>query len=236
MTRFRLLLAAGAAVAAFTAVALRTDAADHKDSPAVLDDPASDLNDLYAWVDTDNDRLIVAATMYQGAPPTAAFATDTGYVFHVASQDDLLAPTSQTAHQIIATFDQNGDIHVWLDGTHVVSGDPGAAAGLSGGGVRVFAGLRDDPFFFNIIGFVNTATLVHDAATSLTFDAAGCPALDEATAGVLVDQLAHGSDGADPVDYVRGFNVLAIVVEVDLALLTDGGDVLGVWASTHQLQ
>src|SRR5205085_3071043 len=117
-----------------------------------------------------------------------------------------------------------------------VTGDASAEGGLRSrdGKVRVFAGLRNDPFFFNLPGFRATARIVAGAAGSLTFDPAGCPALDAATSAALVGQLQTAPGGGPAVDNFARFNVLAIVVSVSKSLVTRDGPVVAVWGSTNR--
>ena len=49
----------------------------------------------------------------------------------------------------------------------------------------------------------------------------------------LVGQLQHGMDGAGASNTFAGSSVLSLVVEVDKALVTGGGPIVGVWGSTH---
>ena len=124
----------------------------------------------------------------------------------------------------------------WAAGEAFVQGDPSNPAGISNddGTLRVFAGLRNDPFFFNLAGFRETARTVTAAAGSLTFDGAGCPALDDATASALVTQLKTAPGGGPAVDSFAGFNVLALVVVVDKDLVTQNGPIVSVSASTRR--
>jgi hypothetical protein len=119
-------------------------------------------------------------------------------------------------------------------GNDYVAGDPSAEAGImsDSGAIKVFAGLRDDPFFMEFTGFTETVAAVV-AAEGLTADTEGCPDLPEETRSALVTQLMTGKDGAEPSDTFAGSNVLSLVVQVDKTLVNDGGAVLGVWASTH---
>ncbi len=211
-------------------------AADHGDSPSVGVDTAADIADLYAFVTAGNDRLALIQTVASGADATTTFSTDAAYVFNIVSSDNLLGPTQTANHQVIVTFDDAGDASVWVDGVHQVTGDASSEAGLSGGGVKIFAGLRDDPFFFNATGFFAVADIVNGAAGTLTFDSFGCPTLDEATATTLITQLGTEPGGGSAVDDFAGNNVMAIAIEVDLDLVNTAGDVLAVYAATHELQ
>jgi Domain of unknown function (DUF4331) len=79
------------------------------------------------------------------------------------------------------------------------------------GGIKAFAGRRDDPFFFDLVGFLNVLDI---GGRSLV----GC-----------------GSPSSHPErDTFKGQNVSSIVLEVPSALLEGGGDSnIGVWATTN---
>lgn len=117
-----------------------------------------------------------------------------------------------------------------------MSGDASQAAGLSSadGKVKVFAGLRADPFFFNLDGFKATVADVEQATGSLTFNDAGCPTLDTATSTALVNQLKSSPDGGAPQNFFAPLNALAIVVSVDKSLVTKGGATVSAWAATYK--
>ena len=72
------------------------------------------------------------------------------------------------------------------------------------------------------------------AASGLTFDAAGCPAVDAATSTALVSQLQHAPGGGPAIDSFAKFNVIAIVVEVDKSILTKDGPILSVATATYR--
>ena len=84
-------------------------------------------------------------------------------------------------------------------------------------GIKAFAGRRDDPFFFNLLGFLNILDLGGQSFV-------GC-----------------GSPTSHPeTDTFKGQNVSAIVLELPSSLLEAGGDSkIGVWATTdvgsHQI-
>jgi hypothetical protein len=95
----------------------------------------------------------------------------------------------------------------------------GKAAIVNNGpmGVKAFAGRRDDPFFFNLLGFLNILDL-----GGQSFVGCGSP-------------TSHPEN-----DTFKGQNVSAIVLEVPSTLLEAGGDSkVGVWATTdvgsHQI-
>lgn len=209
-------------------------AADHKDGPSVTADPAADITDVYAWMSPDKSKVELVMDVYPNAPAGAMFSNQVLYVFHLNSSATFGG--TATATNIICGFDTAQTITCWVGNSEMVSGKVTATTGITStsGKVRVFAGLRDDPFFFNFTGFKATTAAVTAAAPTLTFDAAGCPTLDTATSNALVSQLAHGTAGAAPANDFAGQNVQSIVIEVDTALVTPGGKFLGVWGSTNQ--
>jgi hypothetical protein len=144
------------------------DAADHIDAPASSADAAADITDFFAWHDPDGDR-IVAAIAYAGLSEGGLPATYDGsvlYGIHVDNDADGVAD-----HDVWVRFGQNaaGDWGVKIQdlpgSTEDVIGpvETDLDAGLS---LRVFAGLRDDPFFFDFDGLqmtLDTGTLSFDS-------------------------------------------------------------------------
>lgn len=208
-------------------------AADHIDSPAAVAEPAADITDLFAWMSADAAKvnLVLDVTPFAGAD--SKFSDAVQYVFHVNSSTGY--GEAQTETLILCQFNAAGAIACWAGADEYLAGDASAEAGLSSdsGALKVFAGLRNDPFFMEFTGFTQAVETVIAAASGLEFDDQGCPAVDEATSGVLVGQLQSGADGAPASDTFAGANVLAIVVQVDKAVVTAGGPILSVWASTN---
>ena len=89
----------------------------------------------------------------------------------------------------------------------------GQAAVVNSGpqGIKAFAGRRDDPFFFDLIGFLNVLDIGGKSFV-------GCGAAD-----------SHPEN-----DTFKGQNVSSIVLELPSRLLEGGGDSnIGVWATTN---
>lgn len=218
------------------ATAPKALAADHLDGPAATMDPTADITDVYGFMSGTNTVLVLnVAPIATGA---SKFSDKIQYVLHTESTDAFGAPGQQ--QDIIATFDADQKISLWIGNDVYLTGDASATAGLTSadGKVKVFAGLRDDPFFFNLDGFNDVATLVTAAAPGLTFDPAGCPAIDMATSGVVVNKLKTDPKstppGGAPKDFFANLNVLSIVIQVDKTLLNKGGPLLAVWGSTNK--
>lgn len=229
-----------AALASALAVALAVwttvQAADHADGGAATNDPAADVDDVYAWTSSDARFLNLAMTIGRNVPATFQFSDRVQYVFHVNSKASFTAAQS-SAVEVICEFDVSQQVRCWAGTAAFAGGDARSTSGVSSGDgrMKIFTGRRNDPFFFNLAGFNATATTVGTVAGSLRFDAAGCPQLDAATAGTLVTSLRSAPGGGAPADSFRGFNALALVVQIDKALVTPGGPIVGVWASTHRL-
>ncbi|HEY3593709.1 MAG TPA: DUF4331 family protein [Polyangiaceae bacterium] len=236
-----LTLTATIGVAGFTSTAI---AADHADGPAASMDPAADITDVYSWVSADGAKTYLVMDVFPfavasaDAAASAKFSNAVQYVFHTVSQAAYGAATS-TALNVICTFDAAQTISCWA-GSEYLHGNASAVAGLSSASakMRVFAGLRDDPFFFNLAGFAAAEATVIGAKSGLTFDAAGCPILDGPTSALLVRELSTNpaTDGGPAQDFVGGANVLSIVIELDTTVLTAGGPIMSVWASTNRAQ
>jgi hypothetical protein len=227
--------------AATTALLVAHDArsSDHHDAPATKGDPAADIGDLYTWTDKDKGQVIMAMTVFPFAAAGAAFSDATQYVFHTSSGSAFGKTTSDI--DVICTFTTPQSIQCWVGTDDYVTGDPSDASKplvSRSGKLTVFAGMRGDPFFFNLSGFVDTVTIVKGAASSLSFDPTGCPKLDAATSKALVDTLGEVPSKANPSrtnpDDFATANVLALVVSVDKSLVTKGGNVVAVWASTNK--
>lgn len=223
--------------AAATAVLLPVGAyaADHVDSPAAIAEPSADIADIYAWMSDDAETLTLAMTVMPFAGEDALFSDAVTYAFHVNSGEEYGGDQTETL--VTCQFYDVDAIECWANGAYVI-GDPSDTEGVASltGDIRVYAGVRNDPFFFELAGFNEVVDTVKSVAGDLTFDEEGCPALDEATANALVAQLQSGPDGADASDTLAGANVLALVVEIDADLVDDGGPLLGVWGSTHRAE
>lgn len=233
------LMATSAAVAWLIASAGDASAADHRDGAAVKTDPSTDINDVYAWVSPDGSKVYLGLTVFPVADAMAKFSNTAKYVFHLRSGATYGATSTQDV-RIICTFAADQKISCWVvqgsDTIDYLTGDASATAGLTSasGKTKVFAGLRDDPFYFNLAGFQAVATAAGMAAPGLMFDPAGCPTIPPATAMTLVEQLSTRPGGGAAENFFANLNTLAIVVAVDKAMVTPGGPIIGVWGSTNR--
>ena len=144
-------------------------AAYHVEAPGTTADPAADIDDLYAW-HTDDGKLVLIMTFAGLQAPAADQAAmldrDVLYAFNIDTDGD-----NATDESIEVRFAQNGA----GDWGMQVSGIPGADDALVGAagsaieganGAKAWAGLADDPFFFDFQGFNDTL-----ATGTLAFDA-----------------------------------------------------------------
>ncbi len=127
----------------------------------------------------DGNNLVLVMDVVPFADTSSKFSDQVQYVFHTQSGASLTALTGAEV-DIICSFDAAQKISCWAGDQDYVTGDASQTAGLDGmkGKFKVFAGLRDDPFFFNLDGFTDTVAAVEAAAPSLTPNAAGCPAVE----------------------------------------------------------
>lgn len=152
-------------------------AADHAEAPLVASDPQADLADVYAFLDpNDNSKVILAMDVEGFVVPAellnlGGFASDVVFRFEIentgdAKPDKTIDITfdeqfSRRAPQIAhiklpdgRMFDarttvqsQRGNVNdVSTANPFLITNDPAS-------GVSFFAGLTDDPFFFDIVGF-----------------------------------------------------------------------------------
>jgi uncharacterized protein DUF4331 len=213
-------------------------AADHLDSPtaATNREPTADITDLYAWTTADATKLNLVMAVGADAQEGDVFSDAVIYEFAVSSAATYGAPQESTL--ITCKFIDGVNIECWAGNDYVV-GDASDPEGIvsDNEGMRVFAGLRDDPFFLEYTGFNNAVTAAVAAVTAneVEFDPAkdGCPSLTEAQQTALLGLLTHGADGVKPSNTFAGQNVLALVIQIDLSIVNGNGPVLGVSAATY---
>lgn len=204
-------------------------AADHADGPAAIADPTSDIDDVYTWMSPDAADLNLVMTIGRDVSASFRLSDQVQYVFHTTSRASYGVPAGPEFN-IICEFDRAGRASCWAGNGLFVGGDASSTSGIEtkDGRMRVYTGVRNDPFFFNLRGFQEVARTVGTVAPSLAFDGAGCPRLDAGTAGALVGTLGTGRD-----DFL-GFEAFAIVVSIDKTLVTRNGPIVSVWGSTHR--
>jgi hypothetical protein len=228
------ILAGIAALGATLAVVSSSSASDHQDTPEVELSPRMDVNDVYAFPGASADRIVLAMTTSSPITPAqssgAAFDPNLLYQLKIDNtgdgvEDKVIQITfsgSGANQQVIVRGPvapaQTGTMNTLVSGGASVAGATNSNLG-SATGMQVFAGIRDDPFFLDLEQFFRIVpdrkpvsgplSQLPDQATASSFRPAG-----------------------QAVDYLRGINTLAIVLEMPAAMLTDGGTrKIGVWGT-----
>lgn len=158
MNRTKLALSFVAALCIIAIIGVAAFAADHSEAPGTKADVAADIADVYAW--HEGEKLVAVLT-YAGLQATtegqsATYDKDVLYTVHIDSDGDNASDTD-----VYVRFGQNGagDWGVQVENlpgtTEAVVGAVGEAID-AGNGLSVYAGLKDDPFFFDLEGFNTT--------------------------------------------------------------------------------
>ncbi|HEX4709351.1 hypothetical protein [Phenylobacterium sp.] len=204
-----------------------THASDHLDSPAVAADPRADIGDIYAWTDPAGKRLNLVMTIVGHS-----FSDKLAYVFHVDSGPAFGRTTTST--DITCRFASMTAADCRMGTLDRATGNAAGVTGLEGKAhrFRVFAGLRDDPFFNNVRGSRAAFNVAADALKAGTpKDAAGCVQFDAATRAKILDAWRH-TDGGPAKNLLLGWTPASIVISVDLSAVNKGGPLLAVWGAT----
>jgi hypothetical protein len=232
--RLAALAAVGTGVAITAALA-----SDHQDTAEVELNPKQDMTDVYVFPGSAPGRIVLVmntrAFLTPAQTPGASFDPDLLYQFKIDNDGDAIEDkvvqvtfsgdggTQQV--QIRGPVDPpvtGATMNEVAQAEPVVSGALGATLGSSDG-VQAFAGARDDSFFIDL-------------------EAAFCILPDrKPEGGALAGPCALPADPSPPfyfrpagqaVNYVSGFNVLAIVVELPSSLLENGAPgKLGIWGT-----
>jgi hypothetical protein len=206
-------------------------ASDHLDSPAVIADPRADIGDLYAWTSSDGRQLNLAMTIVGHT-----FSDKLRYVFHVDSGSRFGKTTVTTS--ISCRFDAANVVDCAAGHADRARGDASDTHGLEGKNhrFRVFAGLRDDPFFNNVKGSRDAFQAASFALLDgVELDPAGCARFDAATSQMILDRWQH-TDGGKGSNFLAGWTPASIVVSIDLDVVDRGGKLLAVWGETSSAQ
>ncbi|HUP00760.1 MAG TPA: DUF4331 family protein [Gemmatimonadota bacterium] len=184
-------------------------AADHRDSMALTNDQAADIADVYSFLSPANPSNIVLAMTVPGLiPPSESGSTffdpNVLYQFKIDTNGDAVenlviqvfatgSGASQTVHfrgpvqpPVTGATNQLADVD---DAVTVRISTGQDATTATGGGLTVFAGIRDDPFFFDLARF------------------------NEIVMGAAASFRDPG------IDTFAGTNALAIVVELPASML-----------------
>jgi hypothetical protein len=148
------------AAAGLAALAGRSIASDHLDGPRVTADPAADVTDVFAFTSPEDPSrvvLIMAVTPY--ATDASTFSSLVNYAFRVERVEALSPLTLDTTpRDVVCTFSSAAPQKVTCTAPGGLSATAtvGEPSGGTGEGMRVFAGLRSDPAFFDRQGALAT--------------------------------------------------------------------------------
>ncbi len=197
-------------------------ASDHLDTPAVVADPAADIGDVYGWTSSDGRQLELVMTIVG-----KRFSDQVQYAFHVDS--------GATTTTILCRFDVAATAECWAGDADYARGDASSPDGLVGkaGRFRVFAGVRDDPFFNNVKGTRAALTVAREAFAATPRDAAGCPRFAPEVVARVREEWRHTA-GGPPTDLLAGWKTSALVVSIDLDVVRGGGPLLAIWGGTYK--
>src|SRR5712691_8132391 len=218
-------LAAAAVIAVVASAPLGSRAADHLDAPNLASREDADINDVYVFQAATPGRTAIAVTTspLAGVPGFGPlnYATNVRYKINVdrngdAVEDlayvlDFSTPASGPQTYTVTRY-TGANARTLAQGVDRGGGQTGAINSLKGDGL-VFAGLRADPFFFDLAAFKGVV---------LPFFG-GTP-----NSRSFCDQLP----GHTGIDFFKDFNTNAIVLEVPNDSLSDSGGAIGVWATT----
>jgi len=210
-------------------------ASDPQDNPLVELNPAMDMTDVYAFPGSSPDRIALVLNSWGFITPaqasTITFDPNLLYQFKVDNtgdaKEDRVIQVTFTGTGASQRVEVRGPLvppvvgamnNQIADATPVVSGPINQVLG-SPSGVQVFAGVREDPFFIDLEQFfrilpdrkpsTGTLSLLPDTPTATSFRSA-----------------------SSAVDFVKGFNVLSIVIELPTSQLTAGGNPkIGLWGT-----
>jgi hypothetical protein len=195
--------ALGLGATALLVASHKSHAADHIDAPAATATPMGDIADVYAWMTSDKTKLNLVMTISPADDGSRHFAPNILYVFHVTSYSAYAVPAvAGTETKVICQFMSDTNGTCWVGDKEFVTGNPNATAGIasSDNKIRLFAGHRSDPFFFNLQGFRNTVKLVEAAsgANLVAVDGGGCPHAQGGVTNAQLGGLLQGCLFGDP--------------------------------------
>jgi hypothetical protein len=222
LKRLGIAAGAGALIAGF-ATGPAVFAADHLDAPGLTSPsarPDADINDVYAFNSSKAGRSVLAMTTGPGAGAIAplTYATDVDYKINIDQNGDAvedLAYTvrfgqnkakSGTPRQDFTVRQFSGARAISLTGGKVVArgvtNTPQAA--VTGGGLA-WAGLRSDPFFFDLDAFRQVVLKQDRGRTG------------------FCDKSGQG------VDFFAMLNTNIVILDLPNSII---GGKIGVWAQT----
>jgi hypothetical protein len=231
-SRYGVLAVAGLALAV-GASPLLVSGADHLDAPAAKSDHRVDITDVYAFRSSSSATTLILNVDGLLSPADSTIATFRSNALYEVKLDrdqdgtadlayrvrfgDPIRKTDGTrtqAYVVRRAVGHDAVANIW-SGSVVATGrttpyrHTASIASVAGGG-SAFAGVRDDPFFFDLPGFVTFKEELLGGSTDL-------------------GELLGGFTAADTF---AGTNVLSIALKLPNDKLGGTGNSIGVWAAT----
>jgi hypothetical protein len=203
-------IASAAVILAVGLAPLGVEAADHLDSPTISSTGAADLTDVYAFAVSGNRSVLIAnVNPGAGALPHSStyFGSGVRYNITVDTNGDA-RPDITYQVRFSAPVGGSQGVTIWRNGHTWGSGTTDHVISLSGG-TKLWAGLRDDPFFFDLDAFKGNILGANNNR-------------------MLCD--------SKKVDFFKGLNVSSIVLMVPNAELGGNGKTVGIQANTKILK
>ena len=220
-------------------IATKTRGSDHADTPTIAKTPGADLTDVFVFPSPTNPNNVVLVMDVHPLIPTGqaagvSFDPDVLYQFKIDNVGD------NVEHLVIqAKFTGTGPNQTVAVAGPLAPSTTGTSSvllvqnGLTTGtinqtfspqtGIKVFAGAREDPFFFDLNQFFK---ILPDRATPLT-------GVADPTPNTPKDTSFNGFPGRPAAsDFLAGYNLLSIVVELPKSQLGSGK--IGVWSTTSK--
>ena len=250
--RAAFLLAGGltCALALLTPASLR--ASDHADTAANFNRPGADLADVYLFPSPMNNNNVVLVMdshplIPAGQGGSVSFDPNVLYQFKIDTTGDYVedlviqarfSGTGQGQRVLISGPYKPGNV-----GTNNVFARPYSTIGTINTifsptpGMAVFAGVRSDPFFFDLAQFF---AILPDRQTPGSGKQVDYPSIMAADTpqmnGFRGFPAGSGYNTSPASDLLASFNVLSIVVELPRAALINGGNgKIGLWETTSIL-
>lgn len=220
------------------------NASDHQDSPVTAGRPGADITDPYIFPAPDNpNNVVLVMNVHPLIPSGQGLSTffDPGVVYQMnfdGIDENATAPSPNITQSFVIQFvagtpGSNQPIVVYGPAKPIVTGNKTELVAMTGQGainsaftaghMKIFAGAREDSFFFDLAQFLKILPDRNGGST-----APSClPKLGNNTCPQGFNN--PGTDG------LKGFNVLSIVVELPRADLIAGcgGSKLAFWVTTN---
>lgn len=245
LSRKRMALLIGAIAvtpAVIFSVATKTRGSDHADTPTIAATPGADLTDVFVFPSPTNPNNVVLVMnvhplIKTGQAAGVSFDPDVLYQFKIDNTGDnvedlvIQAKFTGTGPNQVAAI--AGPLKPAMTGTQsVLLVQNGLTTGTINQpfspqpGITAFCGAREDPFFFDLNQFFK---ILPDRATPLT-------GMADPTPNTPKDTSFNGFPGRPAAsDFLAGYNVLSIIVELPRAqLVGSGGGKIGVWCTTSK--